>query len=56
VKERNRDTAWYATIDTEWPTLRDAFLRWLSPDNFDEQGRQKIRLSTLTDSILNQRS
>jgi len=55
VKGRNRDTAWYAAIDTEWPALRGAFLRWLSPDNFDEQGKQKLRLSALTDSILRQR-
>jgi RimJ/RimL family protein N-acetyltransferase len=53
-KGRNRDTAWYAAIDKEWPALRDAFLRWLSPDNFDEQGRQKIRLSALTRSIVKQ--
>jgi RimJ/RimL family protein N-acetyltransferase len=25
-KGRNRDTAWYAAIDTEWPALRRAFL------------------------------
>lgn len=54
-KGRNRDTAWFAAIDTEWPALRDAFLRWLSPDNFDEQGKQKLRLSALTGSILKQR-
>jgi len=54
-KSRNRDTAWYAVIDTEWPALRDAFLRWLSPENFDEQGKQKLRLSGLTGSILKQR-
>ncbi len=55
VRGRNRDTAWFAAIDTEWPALRDAFLRWFSPDNFDEQGRQKIRLSVLTGPILKQR-
>lgn len=54
-KGRNRDTAWYAAIDGEWPALRDAFSRWLGPGNFDEQGRQKIRLSALTRSILRQR-
>lgn len=55
VKGRSRDTAWYAAIDTEWPALQAAFLRWLSPDNFDEQGRQKIRLSALTGALLHQR-
>jgi RimJ/RimL family protein N-acetyltransferase len=52
VKGRNRDTAWFSVIDREWPVLRDAFLRWLDPENFDEQGRQRIRLSALTTSNL----
>ena len=51
----NRDTAWYATIDTEWPALEEAFLRWLDPSNFDEQGRQRVRLSELMAPILKQR-
>jgi RimJ/RimL family protein N-acetyltransferase len=51
-KGRNRDTAWYATIDREWPDLSAAFERWLNPANFDEQGRQRLRLSDLTASIL----
>jgi RimJ/RimL family protein N-acetyltransferase len=44
VKGRNRDTAWYAMLDYEWPARRKEFERWLAPDNFDEQGRQKTRL------------
>jgi RimJ/RimL family protein N-acetyltransferase len=48
VKGRNRDTAWFAVIDREWPVLKDAFQRWLQPANFDEQGRQRLRLSALT--------
>ena len=55
VKGRNRDTAWYAAIDTEWPAVQKAFLRWLDPSNFDEQGKQRIRLSDLTKPILKQR-
>jgi RimJ/RimL family protein N-acetyltransferase len=55
VKERNRDTAWYAAIDAEWPALRQAFLAWLDPANFDEKGRQRTRLSDLTLPILKQR-
>jgi RimJ/RimL family protein N-acetyltransferase len=55
VKGRNRDTAWYAVIDQEWPALRDAFMRWLDPSNFDAQGRQRARLSDLTGPILKQR-
>ena len=45
VKGRNRDTAWFAMIDRDWPLLRDAFHRWLHPTNFDEQGKQRMRLS-----------
>lgn len=48
VKGRNRDTAWFSVIDTEWPRLRAAYQRWLSPDNFDPDGRQRLALSTLT--------
>jgi RimJ/RimL family protein N-acetyltransferase len=47
-KGRNRDTAWYSIIDSEWPDLRAAFIRWLHPDNFDEQDTQRMRLSDLT--------
>jgi RimJ/RimL family protein N-acetyltransferase len=54
VKGRSRDTAWYAAIDAEWPALKEAFLKWLDPSNFDEQGKQRIRLSALTAPILNQ--
>jgi RimJ/RimL family protein N-acetyltransferase len=53
-KERNRDTAWYAVIDSDWPGLRDAFLKWLDPSNFDGQGRQRARLTDLTRPILAQ--
>jgi hypothetical protein len=53
-KGRNRDTAWYAVIDTEWPALRQAFRAWLDPANFDERGQQRIRLSKLTEPILMQ--
>jgi RimJ/RimL family protein N-acetyltransferase len=48
VKGRNRDTAWFAAIDGEWPALREAFGVWLSPANFDETGGQRERLSDLT--------
>ena len=52
VKGRNRDTAWFAAIDSEWPALRDAFEAWLEPSNFDADGRQKSRLGDLTARIL----
>ena len=51
-KGRNRDTAWYAAIDQEWPDLDNAFSRWLDPANFDENGRQRTRLTQLTEPIL----
>ncbi len=53
VKGRNRDTAWYAAIDDQWPDLRQAFATWLSPENFDETGKQRVRLSSLTAPLLN---
>ena len=46
-KGRNRDTAWYSMIDKDWPARRAAFERWLDPENFDAEGRQKISLSAL---------
>lgn len=52
VKGRNRDTAWFAAIDKEWPRLRDAYEAWLAPDNFDAEGRQQKRLADLTAPIL----
>ncbi len=52
VKGRNRDTAWFAAIDGEWPALRSAFETWLDPANFDAEGCQRQRLSDLTRPIL----
>ncbi|QBY01089.1 N-acetyltransferase [Rhodophyticola sp. CCM32] len=48
VKGRNRDTAWFACIDAEWPALKEAFQAWLAPGNFDAGGQQKERLADLT--------
>jgi RimJ/RimL family protein N-acetyltransferase len=45
VKGRNRDTAWYAITDDDWPVIRQAFEAWLAPENFDETGRQRAPLS-----------
>lgn len=47
-KGRARDTAWFSVIDGEWPALQTCFERWLADANFDEQGRQRLRLSELT--------
>ena len=48
VKGRNRDTAWFSVIDTEWDKLQSKYALWLDPANFDERGQQKSRLSDLT--------
>jgi len=48
VKGRNRDTAWFAVIDGDWPALDEAYRLWLDPSNFSADGRQKERLSDLT--------
>lgn len=52
VKGHNRDSAWYATIDSEWPALDAAFQTWLDPANFDTEGNQQQPLSVLTAPIL----
>jgi RimJ/RimL family protein N-acetyltransferase len=52
VKGRNRDTAWFAIIDKDWPALRKVFLRWLDPANFGSDGAQKTSLSALTRPLL----
>ena len=51
AKGLNRDTAWYAMLDSEWPKRKQAFERWLSPDNFDASGRQRASLSACHDQI-----
>ncbi len=52
VKGRNRGTAWFSMLDSEWPAIDDAFKSWLSPTNFDENGEQKASLSKLTRDAL----
>ncbi|MBV9701727.1 MAG: GNAT family N-acetyltransferase [Methylobacteriaceae bacterium] len=47
VKGRNRDTAWFAMLDSEWPQRKATFERWLAPENFDADGRQRLALSAL---------
>ena len=51
IRGRNRDTAWFSIIDEEWPALKAAYERWLAPENFDPQGRQRTRLSELTAAL-----
>ncbi len=47
VKGRNRDTAWFSILDSEWPIVRSAFDRWLAPGNFDSSGKQQASLREL---------
>jgi len=51
VKGENRDTAWYAMLDREWPARRRAFELWLAPDNFDRNGHQRASLQTCHELI-----
>lgn len=44
IKGRNRDTAWFSMLDSEWPARRAALEHWLSPENFDADGKQRTRL------------
>ena len=47
VKGQNRDTAWFAMTDGDWPAIRKAYERWLAPENFDQRGQQKDRIEDL---------
>jgi RimJ/RimL family protein N-acetyltransferase len=49
-KGRNRDTAWFSVIDSEWPVLRAAFEAWLDPANFDPEARQRQKLQSFRPS------
>jgi RimJ/RimL family protein N-acetyltransferase len=51
IKGRNRDTAWFSMLDSEWPTRKAAFERWLDPSNFDAQGGQKRSLGAFRDEL-----
>jgi RimJ/RimL family protein N-acetyltransferase/predicted alpha/beta hydrolase family esterase len=51
TKGRNRDTAWFSMLDSEWPEIKRGFERWLEPGNFDESGNQKMRLEDLRKNV-----
>jgi RimJ/RimL family protein N-acetyltransferase len=44
AKGRNRDTAYFSMLDSEWPRRKTAFELWLAPENFNADGQQKMRL------------
>lgn len=48
VRGRNRDTAWYAITDADWPGVRDRFTAWLDPANFDAEGNQRSPLRAVS--------
>ncbi|MFN2323606.1 MAG: GNAT family N-acetyltransferase, partial [Trueperaceae bacterium] len=50
VRGRNRDTAWFALLDHEWPTVKAALDAWLAPENFDVEGRQRRSLGEVRGS------
>ena len=50
IKGHNRDTAWFSMLDSEWPTIKTGFERWLDVANFDETGKQRQSLMQLRDS------
>jgi RimJ/RimL family protein N-acetyltransferase len=51
VKGRNRDTAWFSMLDSEWPRNKSAMEAWLDPDNFDEHGKQKLSLAAIRSQL-----
>lgn len=51
AKGRNRDTAYYSVLDSEWPRMKQAFEAWLAPANFDGEGKQKRRLEDVRNAI-----
>jgi RimJ/RimL family protein N-acetyltransferase len=51
-KGRNRDTAWYAIVNRDWPALDGVFQKWLVPDNFDDDGVQRQSLGKMRETML----
>jgi RimJ/RimL family protein N-acetyltransferase len=45
IKGRNRDTDWFSVTSEEWPAVKLALQTWLQPDNFTEEGHQRLALS-----------
>ncbi len=47
IKDRSRDTTWFAMVRDEWPPIRAAFVSWLDPANFDAAGKQRRGLAEI---------
>jgi RimJ/RimL family protein N-acetyltransferase len=45
IKGQNRDTAWFAMLDGDWPRLKVGYERWLDPENFAADGKQRSKLT-----------
>ena len=45
TKGQNRDTAWFAMLDKDWPRFKRGYEAWLNPSNFDAEGRQRAPLA-----------
>ena len=52
IKGRNRNTAWFASIDKEWKSLKACYETYLTDDNFKADGTPKLSLSELTKPLL----
>ena len=50
IKGRNRDTAWFAMLDRDWPALQEAYAAWLTDENFDADGGQRQPLSSFIET------
>ena len=46
-KGMNRDTAWFSILDDEWPEVREHLQRWLSSENFNEDGTSRNSLAEM---------
>jgi RimJ/RimL family protein N-acetyltransferase len=53
IKGRNRDTAWFAMTDGDWPLRKAAFEAWLAEANFDQEGRQRRSLVAVRSALEN---
>ena len=51
-KGRNRNTAWFAAIEKEWPALEKCFQLYFSENNLDKENKPIIALSELTRPLL----
>lgn len=53
-KERNRDTAWFGMVDSDWERVKKGYEGWLAAENFDEGGLQKRKLEDVRkDAVVN---